>query len=62
MRHPVPVGGGGVLSIFGRRACAVFPGIVFTNFFWSRASKELKKDAYQARVFEHVNVFEPPSA
>ena len=26
-------GGGGVLSMFDRRGCAVFQGIVFGNFF-----------------------------
>ena len=30
----------GILSIFVRRACAVFQGIVFDYFFWSGLSKE----------------------
>ena len=31
----------GVLSIFVRRACAVFQGIVFDYFFWSGLSKKV---------------------
>ena len=34
--------GGGVLSIFVLRGCAVFQGIVFAYFFWNRVSKEGK--------------------
>ena len=37
-----PGGGGGVLSIFVLRGCAVFQGIVFAHFFQNRVSREGK--------------------